>query len=252
VVAHLHRRYLDAGARLLTTNTFGGTRLRLALHGEEGRRRTLNRKAAELARSVAGSEAWVMGDVGPCGGILAPLGDVSREDARCGFLEQVEALLEGGVDAILVETMTALEEMVLAVEAARAAGAPLVFASFAFDHMKRGPPRTMMGVAPAEAAAAAMSAGADLVGCNCGTSLTGDDCVDIVRALREATDLPVLASPNAGQPELLPSGVVYHESPDGMARTVVRLTEAGAAVVGGCCGTTPEHIARFREALAGR
>ncbi|MDH5588528.1 MAG: homocysteine S-methyltransferase family protein [Gemmatimonadota bacterium] len=249
VVLALHRSYLDAGSDLVTTNSFGGTRLRLRLHDMEGRAAEFNRAAARLAREAAGDDAFVLGDVGPTGSILAPLGDVTPDEAYDAFREQIDALLEGGADGILIETLTALDEMEAAVRAARDAGAPLVLASFAFDRVKTGIPRTMMGLAPAEAARAAAEAGADLVGCNCGTSLTGDEYVSVVAAMREATGLPLLAQPNAGLPELTRDGVVYHETPASMAATIHRLVEAGALVVGGCCGSTPEHITAFRRIL---
>jgi len=252
VVARLHRRYLEAGSRLLTTNSFGGTRLRLAFHGLEEKAAALNRAAAHLARGEADEDVWVLGSVGPFGGILEPLGDASREAVRDAYREQIDALLEGGVDAILVETMTDTGEMAIAVEQAREAGAPFVIASFAFDRVRTGIPRTMMGVAPAEAARAAAAAGADMVGCNCGTALDGDGYVAIVEELVGSVALPGLAQPNAGLPELTRSGVVYRETPESMARTAVRLAAAGATIVGGCCGSTPEHIARFRASLAGR
>jgi len=249
VVMRLHRSYVDAGARLLTTNTFGGNRFRLELHGEEARAAELNRAGAALARDTAGDHALVLGDIGPTGGILAPLGDVAPKGARAAFREQAAALLEGGAHAILIETMTALDEMEQAVRGARDAGAQVVLASFAFDRVKTGVPRTMMGLAPADAARAAEELGVDVVGCNCGTSLTGDDYVTIVRELGGATRVPILAQPNAGLPELTREGVVYHETPESMALTIRRLVEAGAAIVGGCCGSTPAHLAAFRAVL---
>jgi len=272
LIRRLHRRYLDAGAQLLTTNTFGGNRFRLELHGEQGRVSDLNRAGAALARGEAdgracaeeatsgetgapgraGARALVLGDIGPSGGILAPLGDLEPDEAREAFRTQAAALLEGGADGIVIETMTALDEMELAVRGARDAGAGVVLATFAFDRVKTGVPRTMMGLAPADAARAAEGFGVDVVGCNCGTSLTSDDYVTVVEALASATSLPLLAQPNAGLPELKRSGVVYHETPASMARTVARLVDAGAAIVGGCCGSTPEHVAAFRAELDGR
>ncbi len=252
LVRRLHRSYLDAGARLLTTNTFGGNRFRLELHGAGARATELNRAGAALARETAAGGAFVLGDIGPSGGIFAPLGDLDPTEAYDAFLAQAAALLGGGADGILVETMTALDEMEVAVRAARDAGAPVVLASFAFDRVKTGVPRTMMGLAPADAASAAEGFGVDVVGCNCGTSLSSDDYVTVVEELRSGTSLPLLAQPNAGLPELTRTGTVYHETPASMARTVRRLADAGAAIVGGCCGSTPAHVEAFREALSPR
>lgn len=255
LVRRLHRSYLDAGSELLTTNTFGGNRFRLELHDEGDRMADLNRAGAALAREAAaereGGRAFVLGDIGPSGGILAPLGDLDPGDAYAAFRAQAEALLEGGADAILVETMTALDETEQAVRGARDAGAEIVIASFAFDRVKTGVPRTMMGLAPADAAKAAEGFGVDAAGCNCGTSLTGDDYVTVVEKLASATSLPLLVQPNAGLPELTRDGVVYHETPASMAETVGRLAGAGAMIVGGCCGSTPEHVKAFRAELGG-
>jgi methionine synthase I (cobalamin-dependent) len=232
----IHRRYLDAGADIATTNTFGGSRLALDRHGLGDRAAELNRAGAALARAAAGDQAWVLGDIGPFGGFLAPLGEFEPVDVHAAFLEQAHALLEGGADGILVETMSDVEEAAVAVRAAIEAGAT------------RHGPRTMMGVAPADAARTLVLAGADVVGVNCGT-LELDGYVEVVRAYHAAVPgVPLLVQPNAGRPSLDDDGnAVYHEPPEAFAALVPAFLAAGARIVGGCCGTGPAHI----EALAG-
>lgn len=248
-VAAIHRAYTDAGAEALLTNTFGGTRVALDRHGAGDRAAELSRAAAGLARSVAGEAGWVLGDIGPFGGFLEPLGEHAPADVEAAFREQAEALVAGGVDGILVETMTALDELVLAVRAAKAAGAPSVIASLAYDATAVGP-RTMMGVAPEAAAEAALAAGADALGANCGTALGLDGYADVLRRYRSvATDPVLLCRPNAGTPRVVGGEVVYDLGPEEMAAQVGRLVDAGARVIGGCCGTTPAHIAAVRRTL---
>jgi len=248
-VTAIQSRYRDAGSDLILTNTFQGTRIALARHGLGDRAAELNRAAAEIARRVMGPERWVIGDVGPFGGMLAPLGDADPDDVYAAFQEQSRALLAGGADALIIETQTALEELELGVKAAREAGAEVVIGSMAFDRATGGGARTMMGVTPEQAAQAMVDLGVDIVGCNCGTNLTIEDYASIVRAFRNATDHPIIAQPNAGQPEATSAGIVYHETPEKMASRIFELADAGATVIGGCCGTTPRHIELFRQAI---
>jgi 5-methyltetrahydrofolate--homocysteine methyltransferase len=250
-VTELHRRYRDAGADLLTTNTFGGSRLVLERHGLAGRTGEINRAAAALARAVAGEEAWVLGDIGPCGGLLEPYGEVVPESAEAAFREQAEALLAGGADAILVETMSDPAELELAVRAARAAGAPAVLATYAFQRAG-GEFRTMMGTTPAEAMARALAAGADAVGANCGTELSLDDYARLAAELVAAAGpRPVVVQPNAGSPVLDGDRICYRESAADFAAAAPRWRAAGARIVGGCCGSTPQHIAALRAGWEG-
>lgn len=249
-VLEVHRTHVDAGARVLLTNTFGASRFALARHGAAGRVEEVNRAAAGLAREAAGPGRVVLGDVGPFGGFLAPLGDADPGEVREAFREQVRALLAGGADGIAVETMSAVEEAVLAVEAAREEGAGVVVGSMAYQATPAGY-RTLMGTAPGEAARALREAGVDVVGTNCGTDLAPEDYVGVVRAYRAAgADLPVMVQMNAGTPRLEGTEVVYDLAPDAMAAVVPDLVGAGAAVVGGCCGTTAEHLRAMGRRLA--
>jgi 5-methyltetrahydrofolate--homocysteine methyltransferase len=258
-VLALHRRYVEAGAEILVTNSFNGSRLALARHGLEARTVELNRAAAALARRAAGAGAWVLGEIGPFGGFLAPLGEAAPETVRAAFLEQAGALLAGGADGIVIHTMYALEEVELAVAAARAAGAEVVIASMAFDGTPRGA-RTMMGTSPEQAAAALLRAGADGFGANCGREMEPAALVDVVRAYRAAAPAAVVQiRPNAGSPEVSEAGDVsglgeagatYGLEPGAFGAVLATLAAAGATILGGCCGTTPEHIGALRARLA--
>jgi 5-methyltetrahydrofolate--homocysteine methyltransferase len=247
-VKALHRAYLGAGARLLTTNSFRGSRMALCSYGLETQVEELNRAAAALAREVAADKAWVMGSIGPFGGILEPLGETSPQEAFDGFKEQAQALLAGGADFILIETMTSAEETDLAIRAARDAGARRVISMMTFEKVRDGY-RTMMGLSPQQAVETMDHAGADVMGCNCGTQLEMEDHEEIVRLMRGGTSKPIIVQPNAGQPELVGTEIVYRRTPEEMAARVPDLIRAGASIVGGCCGTTPEHIQLFGEAL---
>jgi 5-methyltetrahydrofolate--homocysteine methyltransferase len=249
-VEEVHRAYVEAGARFLTTNSFRGTRFALAGFGLGDRAAEVNRRAAELARRAAGDRAWVLGSIGPFGGFLEPLGDISAEKLHSWFLEQASALLEGGADGIVLETMAAREEVAVGIRAARSAGANLVAAMMTFEKGKESC-RTMMGVSPQDAAKFMAAEGADAVGSNCGTGLSMPDYAAIVAAIRSATDKPVLIRPNAGSPELEGDRVVYRQAPAAMAAEVRSLSDAGANMIGGCCGTTPEHIRAFAAELRG-
>jgi 5-methyltetrahydrofolate--homocysteine methyltransferase len=250
-VRRVHRAYLDSGADLLITNTFGGTALALALHGlDPARTAELNRAGARLAREVAGERAFVLGDMGPFGGLLAPVGDAEPDAVAAAFLEQARALLEGGADALLVETMSDPAELALAVEAARKAGARQVWATGTYQATPDGY-RTMMGTDVAGMVEAALGAGADVVGANCGTHLSLEDYRALLGELSAAAGgRPILVQPNAGSPELQPDGSVrYPLGYAAFAAAAPGLVAAGARIVGGCCGTGPGHVAAVAAAL---
>jgi len=242
-VQQVHRHYLAAGADLLTTNSFGGTSFVLAGHGAGARVREINIAAAHLARATAGDHAWVLGDIGPFGGMLEPLGDAQPDEVAAAFREQAAALLEGGADALLVETMSDPAEAALAVQAAKAVGAGFVIATYSFQQSAGGY-RTMMGNTVAECVAAVLAAGADAVGANCGTELSLADYEKLTAELVAAAGAtPVIVQPNAGSPKLVGGQIHYATSPAGFAAATARFLAAGARLVGGCCGSTAEHIA---------
>jgi 5-methyltetrahydrofolate--homocysteine methyltransferase len=247
VIGSIHEAYAGAGARILTTNTFGGTRPRLAMHGLEDRLHELNRAGAAIATEVARRHgAFVAGDLGPTGELLSPLGTMTPDDARLIFTEQLEGLADGGIDVVLIETMSDLGEVEAAVEAARKVVPDLpVIATLSFDTNLR----TMMGVRPSDAVTALAQLGVDAVGANCGRG--PEEMEAIAAQLVEArTDgLLIVAQSNAGMPELVGDRFVYTMTPDELAEHARELQNLGVDLVGACCGSTPAHTEAMREAL---
>jgi 5-methyltetrahydrofolate--homocysteine methyltransferase len=250
-VLGIQRRYAEAGSDCILTNTFGGSRIMLNRHSNAGKVREINRAAVEIAREAFNGRAgYVIGDIGPFGGLLEPYGDFSEADVRDAFGEQAKALVEAGADAIIIETQTSLEELLLAIEAAKEAGADCVIGSMAYDvTLDRSTFRTMMGVDPEQAVTFMQEHGIDIVALNCGTGMDMERARQAVERYREMTDLPVMVQPNAGQPKLVNMKVVYDETPEQMVPGVVPLIEAGANIIGACCGSTPEHIRAFRKTM---
>jgi 5-methyltetrahydrofolate--homocysteine methyltransferase len=248
VIRGVHRAYRDAGSCILLTNTFGGNRFRLALHGLDARVAELNEAAARLAREVAhapGGHALVAGDIGPSGGILAPLGELERDDAVKGFAEQAAGLHAGGVDVFWIETMSALEEVEAAVEGVRRAAPTVpIVVTMSFDTHGH----TMMGVSPEQAAKELTALGAAAVGGNCG--LGPAELLPAMVAMRSAApDAVLVAKPNAGLPVLEDGKAVYRGSPEEMANYARRLVAAGVRIVGGCCGSAPVYLRAMATAL---
>lgn len=243
-VEEVARAYVQAGSRLVLTNTFGGSRLALQRHGLAAQAAQVNRRGAELSRRAAGTQAWVFASIGPSGKLLVA-GEVSEDELLDAFAEQAEALAEGGADALVVETMTDAEEARIAVSAARQTGLPVV-CSMVFDS---GPQhdRTLMGLTVEAAVAAMVDAGADVVGANCGQGVAG--FVPVCRRIRAATELPVWIKANAGLPEVEGGRIVYRTSAEEFAAHVPALAEGGASFIGGCCGTTPAFIRAVAEQL---
>ena len=244
----VHQAYRDAGCRLITTNSFGGSRSMLERHGLAENVAEWNRQAAEIAAEIAGPDAWVIGDVGPFGDFLEPLGDTTEEELEAIFREQITALVAGGADAILVETMSDPGELCVGVRAARAVTDLPVLATYAFQK-SAGEYRTMMGTKVADAIAAAYDAGATIVGANCGTDLSLDDYVELSgRIVSAAAGRPTILQPNAGAPQPGADGSIsYNATPEDMARLARTLRELGISIIGGCCGTTPAHLAAMAK-----
>ena len=248
VIRRIQRAYLDAGSRIIMTNTFGGNRLRLGLHGLSARVDDLNRTAAILARaevSAAGGTALVAGDIGPSGEIVAPLGTLDYEIAVDVFREQAASLVAGGVDLIWIETMSDLNEIKAAIEGVRRASPGIaLIATMTFD--TRG--HTMMGVTPEQAVEALVAWGADAVGGNCGNG--PDELLPVIARMHAADpDAILVAKSNAGMPELIDMRAVYRADPATLADYGLQMRDAGARIVGACCGSTPDHLRAMHDAF---
>ena len=246
LVRQMSREYFAAGSDFVFTNSFGGSRFMLKKYGHGDKVREFNRLAAQHARSQTPQGRYVVGSVGPSGEFLEPLGNVSRAAMVEAFVEQISTLKEGGVDGVVIETMTAIEEATAAIEAARQVGGLAVMSTMTFDKGPRGF-FTMMGVTPERAAKELKAAGADVVGSNCGNGI--EAMVEIARQIRAATDGYVMINSNAGIPSIHKGRIVYPETPEFMAERFKALADMGANVLGGCCGTTPAHIAALCKAV---
>jgi len=243
-VEEVARAYAAAGSQIILTNTFGGTRICLARYGYGEQTAEINRAGAAISRRAAGDKALVFASIGPTGEMLA-MGDVSAQDVAAAFEEQAAALAEGGAQGIVIETMSDIEEATLAVAAAKKTGLPVV-ACMAYGSGKDGD-RTMMGVAPEKAAAALETAGADVIGANCGPSAT--IMRGICARLKAATDLPIWMKPNAGAPQLIDGKAVSPMTADEFVQESRAMIEAGASFIGGCCGSSPEFIRALAQSL---
>ncbi len=243
-VSAVARAYVQAGSRVVLTNTFGANRIRLASHGLAERAAEINRRGVELSRAAAQGQASVFASIGPTGKLLMT-GDVTPEELRAAFEEQAQALAAGGADALVIETMSDLEEARIALAAAQTTRLPVVVC-LVFDSGK-DKDRTMMGATPEQVAQELNTAGADVIGANCGVGI--DAYVPVCRRLRAATDRPVWIKPNAGLPVVEGGKVIYRTTPESFAAQVPALVEAGATFIGGCCGSNPEFIKATREVL---
>lgn len=253
-VLAVHKKYVDAGSDCLITNTFGASRIMLDRHASDMDVIGINRGAIRIAREAFGDRpGFVIGDIGPFGGLMEPYGEFSRDQVYDAYLEQAKALVGAEVDAIIIETQTVLDEVGVGVEAARDAGCPCVIASMAFDLTQETcEVRTMMGTTPEQAAAFIVEKQADIIALNCGAGVDMKHAADVVKRYRAHCDLPIMAQPNAGIPVLENMKVVYKQTPEEMAADAPAILDAGASIIGGCCGSTPDHISRLRELLVNR
>jgi 5-methyltetrahydrofolate--homocysteine methyltransferase len=234
--------YVESGSRIILTNTFGANRVRLREYGRY-QVSELNRRGVEISLAAAAGRAKVFGSIGPSGKLLLD-GEITKEELRSAFSEQTQAMAEAGAEGLVIETMSDIDEATIAVAAARETSLPVI-ACMVFDSGK-AKDRTMMGQTPEQAAEALSEAGADVIGANCGQGVAG--FVAICQRLRAATDRPIWIKANAGLPTLVDGKAEYHVTPEEFASYIPQLVAAGAAFLGGCCGTTPEFI----SALAGR
>jgi 5-methyltetrahydrofolate--homocysteine methyltransferase len=253
-VLAIQQRYAEAGADCLITNTFGGSRIMLKRHGHADELRAINQAGVRIAKEAFGNRGgYVLGDLGPLGAILEPYGDLSQDEARAAYEEQARALVEAGADAVIIETQTSLEEIGIAIDASKAAGAPCIIASLAYDlSADKTFYVTMMGVLPEKAAEFVEERGGDIVALNCGTGMDMPGAAQVAKIYREHCGLPIMIQPNAGLPVLENGKAVYKQMPIEMADGVPFALAAGANIIGSCCGSTPEHTRAISEVVSSR
>ncbi len=244
MVEQVARAYVEAGSRVILTNTFGANRFVLARHGLDEQAAEINRAGVENSLRAASGKAAVFASIGPSG-VMLMMGQVSEDELKAAFAEQARAIAEAGADGIVIETMSDPAEAALAVAAARETGLPVVACMTFSSGAKRD--RTMTGATPEQAAEALFAAGADAIGSNCGHGIA--DMIDVCRRLRAATDRPVWIKANAGLPEIIEGETVYRQTPAEFASYAPQLVEAGVSFIGGCCGTTPEFIRAVAKAI---
>lgn len=248
-VFEIAKSYVDAGADIIGTNSFGASVIKLKLYGLENKVEIINRKAASISREAAGSNLFVFGTVGPTGKILLT-GDVSEKQIYGNFQEQCICLSKENIDAIIIETMTALDEALLAVRAAKENTKLPVICTFSFDKISKNEYRTLMGVSPTEMAKNLADAGVDIMGTNCGNGLEG--MIGICKEIRKSfPDFPLIVQANAGLPQLISGGNAFPESPKDMADKIPQLIDLGVNIIGGCCGTNPKYIVEFSKVIHG-
>lgn len=241
------RQYLDAGADIVQTNTFGGSPLNLAVYGLEDRTEDVNRAAVRAVKNVAGEHAHVSGSCGPSGRLLKPYGDVEPEHMFESFQRQMQTLINAGVDVVCVETMSDIQEALLAIKAAKLmSGTMPVMATMTFNPTPKGF-YTIMGVNIPDAATALEGAGADIIGSNCGNGI--ENMILIAKEFKKYTSLPLIIQSNAGLPQKKGADFIYPETPEFMAAKAKELLQIGVSIIGGCCGTTPAHIRAFRQTV---
>ncbi|MEI6131403.1 MAG: homocysteine S-methyltransferase family protein [Bacillota bacterium] len=245
-VKDIAQSYIDAGADMVETNSFGGTCYKLEHFGLADKVSEINEAAARASKAAAGPDKWVIASIGPTGKMLVTE-EVTEDELYEAFKVQAVALEKGGADAICIETMSDIEEASIAIKAVKENTKCEAIATFTFERTVRGDYRTMMGVSPTAAAEAAIEAGADVIGANCGNGM--ERMIEIVKEIRTvAPTTPILVHANAGLPVNVDGKDVFPESPSDMAAFVKELVAAGANIIGGCCGTTPEHISAMKKA----
>lgn len=238
--------YVNAGSDLILTNTFGGNSVKLSHYGLEERLSELNEAGIRLSREASGGKALIVASAGSTGEFLEPLGTFTESDMVSVYASQIKAFVKGGADAVLFETMTALDELKCAVKAAKENSDLEIICSMTFDKGPRGY-ATMMGITPDRAVSELEDVGADFVGSNCGAGI--ENMIEVAAVMKKSTGLPLWIKPNAGLPELIAGKTVFRETPEQMALRIPELVKAGASIIGGCCGTTPGHILKFREVI---
>jgi 5-methyltetrahydrofolate--homocysteine methyltransferase len=250
ILEEIARLYLEAGADIIQTNTFGGSPLKLSAYNLQDQTEEINRVAVQAVRKAVDGKAYVSASCGPCGKMLKPYGTVEPEEMYQSFLRQLKVIIEAGADIICVETMTDIKEALLAIKAAKNISPTIpLMATMTFDKTPRGF-YTMMGVNIEKAASELEAAGADIIGSNCGNGI--EKMIEVAKEFKKFTSLPLIIQANAGLPTVKDDVVVYPETPEFMAEKSKELAAAGVSIIGGCCGTTPEHIRAIGEAVRSR
>jgi 5-methyltetrahydrofolate--homocysteine methyltransferase len=247
ILEDIAKLYLEAGADIIQTNTFGGSPLKLSDYDLQDKTEEINRAAIEAVKKVVDGKAYVSASCGPSGKMLIPLGKISIEEMEDNFSRQAKVMIESGADIICVETMTDIKEATIAIRAIKAISPQMpVMATMTYDLTPRGF-FTMMGVTIEKAAKELEAAGADIIGSNCGNGI--ENMIKIAKQYKTFTTLPIIIQSNAGLPEIQGDETVYPETPDFMAEMSKQLKEAGVSIIGGCCGTTPQHITAIAQAV---
>lgn len=247
VVMEIAKAYIDAGADLIKTNSFGGNKFKLSLFGLTDQLYKINREASAISREASGNSRHVIASMGPTGKLLL-MEDVTEKELYNAFREQAIALEDGGADACCIETFSAIDEATIAIQAVRENTKLEIICTFTFERTVSGQYRTMMGVSPTDMAIALKNAGAHIIGTNCGNGMA--QMVKIVREIRQAVpDMPIIVHANAGMPKNVNGKVVFPETPDEMAKSAKEVIKEGANIIGGCCGTTPDHIHAIARAI---
>lgn len=247
ILEDIAKKYYEAGAEIIQTNTFGGSPLKLMTYALDNKAVEINQNAVKAVRSAVGSNAFISGSIGPSGKLLEPYGSTSPEQVYESFLVQARALIEADVDILCVETMTDLNEAVLALKAVREISSDIpLMATMTYDRTEQGF-ISIFGVTIQQASEGLKDAGADIVGSNCGNGIEG--MIEVAKEYKRQTNLPLIIQSNAGLPEIDGLTVVYNESPEFMARHALTLKAIGVSVIGGCCGTTPDHISAIKKAV---
>ncbi|NQV19253.1 MAG: homocysteine S-methyltransferase family protein [Armatimonadetes bacterium] len=247
ILEEIAQAYLDAGAKIIQTNTFGASPLKLSDYGLQYKTEEINRIAVERVRKVIENKAYVSGSVGPSGKLLKPFGDTEPEDIYLSFKRQMKALINASVDLICIETMTDLNEATLAIKAAKSFSPEIpVMATMTFDETPRGF-YTIMGVSIEDAIVGLQKAGADIIGSNCGNGI--ENMIKIAHEFNKLTILPIIIQSNAGIPEMKDGKLFYSETPEFFAEKTKELIDAGVSIIGGCCGTTPDYIRTIRKVV---
>ena len=250
VLSSIHKAYVDAGADMIITNTFGANRIKLSKFKLEKRTEEINKRATEIAKKAAGDKAYVLGDIGPSGEYLKPAGSLKQQELLDAFTEQVNALKEAGADAIILETISDLEELKTAIMAVKENTDLPLIANMTFQRTESKGFRTTSGISIPQFVNDALMAGCDVIGANC--TVSAKDMVELIAEMKPLSTSFLIAEPNAGMPKLIGDKTTYEETPEDFAVFVPALIKAGANIIGGCCGTTPEHIRKIKEVLSSR